>query len=109
MHKIAAKIHNDEKKRKKMSLKYLRGLLDYNEGKHERANLRFNKLADEHHEAAYMAVICSMKLGKHDNATIYMDRYVKHIKSWRESDEKDDAIERVKKLREMLDVGRVFG
>jgi uncharacterized protein with gpF-like domain len=109
MHKIATKLHFNEKKRKKNSLTYLRGLLDFHEGKHSKAVSRFSTIVDDNHEAAYMAIICSMKMNSHDEAGLFLEKYSSHVSRWTESDEKEFAIKRVKKLREVLEAGRVFG
>ncbi|HIH43433.1 TPA: hypothetical protein HA246_07385 [Candidatus Woesearchaeota archaeon] len=120
MLKLAINLHRKEKSikkeknivkataEKKTNLAYLRGLLDYHEQKYESAITHFSSILDRHHDAAYMGILASLKLNNHENAEFFLEKYLEHIESWQESEEKEFAQKRVNKLKELIDAGKIF-
>ena len=99
---------NNSKNRNKISLAYTRGLLDYQEQKYHSAITHFNSIVENHHDAAYMAILASLKLNNHESAGLFLEKYEQHINSWQSSEEKEFAQKRIDKLKEMISAGKIF-
>ncbi len=90
-----AKSNKDKKERI-----YVKALLYYHEGNYKKAARLFSKVNS--HNSIYMSILANVRIGNKPQALQSMYDYLSIVETWPTTEEKEEAIERIKELKEII-------
>ncbi|MFC1800431.1 hypothetical protein ACFLYT_00070 [Nanoarchaeota archaeon] len=100
MIELARRLFEAEQKKEKQEKTYLKALLHYHEGNYKKAARLFCKVNT--HSSTYMSILAHAQHGNNHKASKSLFDYIQIIETWPTSDEKQEAVERIQQIKQLI-------